>query len=241
MIGLFETLGEFGAQVAASYYVTIILRLLIAAVLGALIGMEREYRGRDAGLRTHLLVALGSALVMIVSLHFAEVYGNSDNPAIRIDPARVAYGVMTGVGFLGAGAMIRYGINVRGMTTAACLWCTAAVGLAVGFGMFPAAICTTVIVLFALFALSSWEKNFPSRQYKSLKIVAARDAGLTIDRLSQLLTARRVKIIDVDYRCDFVADRETFTLHVALLPRTEADDVLALVTDLPPLISLAIQ
>ena len=224
-----------------SYYVSVVFRLVVAAVLGALIGMEREYRGRDAGFRTHLLVAMGSALVMIVSLHFAETYTDSTSMVIRIDPARVAYGVMTGVGFLGAGAMIRYGINVRGMTTAACLWCTAAVGLAVGFGMFPAAIATTVIVLIALLLLSKLEKTLPSRQYKSLRIVADRDAGITMDQISTLLKQSRVKIIDVDYRCDFHASRETFTLHVALLSRGKADDVLTITEKLPPLVSLTIQ
>jgi putative Mg2+ transporter-C (MgtC) family protein len=234
-------MADFFQTIVESYYASVIFRLVLAAVLGALIGMEREYRGRDAGFRTHLLVALGSALVMVVSLHFPEVYANSDSNVIRIDPARVAYGVMTGVGFLGAGAMIRYGINVRGMTTAACLWCTAAVGLAVGFGMFPAAIATTIIVLIALLVLSRLEKSFPSRQYKSLRIVAARDAGLTMDGISTLLRNSRVKIIDVDYRCDYQAGKETFTLHVALLSRTRADDVLALADQLPPLLSLTIQ
>jgi putative Mg2+ transporter-C (MgtC) family protein len=232
---------DFLQTIQDSYYASVVFRLVVAALLGALIGMEREYRGRDAGFRTHLLVAMGSALVMIVSLHFAETYADSTSPVIRIDPARVAYGVMTGVGFLGAGAMIRYGINVRGMTTAACLWCTAAVGLAVGFGMFPAAIATTIIVLIALLLLSKLEKRFPSRQYKSLRIVARRDAGITMDQISLLLKQSRVKIVDIDYRCDFQVGRETFTLHVAILSRVKTDDVLAIADKLPPLISLTIQ
>ncbi len=224
-----------------AYYAEVLGKLLIAALLGAIIGLEREYRGREAGLRTQLLVAVGSALVMIVSLHFATVYENSLSQTIRIDPARVAYGVMTGVGFLGAGVMIRFGINVRGLTTAASLWCTAAVGLAVGFGMYPAAVSAALIVLAALFGLAKVEKYLPSRQYKSMIFVAATEAGLTIGALAAALRARKVKVIDVGYTHDFAAQQECFTLHVALMPRSNANDVLAVAVDLPPLIRMSIE
>ncbi len=224
-----------------AYYVDILGKLLIAGLLGALIGLEREYRGREAGLRTQLLVAVGSALVMIVSLHFATVYEHSTSQTIRIDPARVAYGVMTGVGFLGAGVMIRFGINVRGLTTAASLWCTAAVGLAVGFGMYLPAISAAAIVLAALFGLAKIEKHLPSRQYKSITFIAASSAGVTINKLSDALRTRNVKIIDVDYAHNFTTEEERFTLHVALMPRTEANDVLTVTDDLPPLIRMSIQ
>jgi putative Mg2+ transporter-C (MgtC) family protein len=223
------------------YYLESLIKLLVAGLLGAMIGMEREYRGREAGLRTQLLVAVGSALVMIVSLHFATVYEHSTSPVIRIDPARVAYGVMTGVGFLGAGVMIRFGISVRGLTTAASLWCTAAVGLAVGFGMYPAAISAALIVLLALFGLAKVEKHLPSRQYKSITIIASSSAGVTIDMLSNALRARNVKIIDVDYAHNFANGQEQFTLHVALLARAEANDVLTITDDLPELIRMNIQ
>jgi len=221
---------------------TAIGRLALAALLGSLIGAEREYHGRSAGFRTQLLVALGSALAMVVSLHFGQQYGGIDvnSSVIRVDPARVAYGVMTGVGFLGAGAVIRFGVNVRGLTTAASLWCTAAVGLAAGFGMYAIATATTILVIFTLLVLPKLDHLIPSRKYKSIVIAASADAGITIDSLAKLLQARNVKVLDVEYRSDYLHNLERFTLHVALLPRAKADDVLTIADDLPALVSLTI-
>lgn len=221
---------------------TAIGRVALAALLGSLIGAEREYRGRSAGFRTQLLVALGSALAMVVSLQFAQAYGDAGaGSSIRVDPARVAYGVMTGVGFLGAGAVIRYGVNVRGLTTAASLWCTAAVGLASGLGMYKVAVVATMLVIFTLFVLPKLDQWIPSRQYKCLVITASANLGITIETLTALLKSRNVKIVDVDYGHDFQQAQETFTLHVALLPNTKADNVLTITAELPELISLSIR
>jgi putative Mg2+ transporter-C (MgtC) family protein len=112
----------------------VLLRLFVAAVLGGLIGLERELRERQAGLRTHLLVCVGSALFTLVS-----AYGFSDW-GVRVDPTRIAAQIVTGIGFLGAGAIIRQGLSVRGLTTAATLWLVAAIGMAVGAGYWVGAI-----------------------------------------------------------------------------------------------------
>jgi putative Mg2+ transporter-C (MgtC) family protein len=122
-----------------------LLRLALAGVLGGLIGLERELRERGAGLRTHLLVAVGAALFTI-----AGAYGFG---GVRVDPTRVAAQIVTGVGFLGAGAIIRQGFSVRGLTTAATLWVVAAVGLAAGAGYYSGAVITTALVLIALWPL----------------------------------------------------------------------------------------
>ena len=133
---------SFLAGTLDDWYVQAICRILIAAVLGALIGVERQVHGRSAGLRTQLLVALGAALAMVVSLHFAREFASTDPDtwSLRIDPARMAYGVMGGIGFLGAGVILRQESGIRGLTTGASLWCTAAVGLACGFGMYAVAV-----------------------------------------------------------------------------------------------------
>ena len=222
---------------------TALIRVGLAALLGSLIGAERQHRGRSAGFRTQLLVALGSAVAMVVSLQFGQHYGHMAAAAssIRVDPARVAYGVMTGVGFLGAGAVIRYGVNVRGLTTAASLWCTAAVGLAAGFGMYEVALVTTLVVIFALLVLPKLDQWIPSRQYKCLQLVASSDKGITIESMAGLLKSRNVRILDVEYHSDYEHGLETFTMHVSLLPRTQANDVLTITTDLPELISLTIR
>jgi putative Mg2+ transporter-C (MgtC) family protein len=127
--------------------------LSLAAVLGGLIGVERELREREAGLRTHLLVSLGSALFTIVGAYGFHEFLDSGANVVRADPTRIAAQIVTGIGFLGAGAIIRQGLSVRGLTTAATLWVVAAVGLACGAGYYSAAVITTALVLLALYPL----------------------------------------------------------------------------------------
>jgi putative Mg2+ transporter-C (MgtC) family protein len=121
-------------------------RLLLTLFLSGLIGLERQVHRRDAGLRTHILVALGSCLIMLTSLYVFDIY----KAQVSLDPARIAAGVVTGIGFLGAGTIIRESDGVRGLTTAASLWVAAGIGLAVGVGFNKIAIYTTILVLIVL-------------------------------------------------------------------------------------------
>src|SRR5436190_1853442 len=150
------------------------LRLLLAGIAGGLLGAEREARGRQAGFRTYILVCLGSALVMIVSVEFAIHQWTPQTPNlgvnINIDPARIAYGVMTGIGFLGAGTILHHKGSVRGLTTAAGLWCAAAIGLAAGFGMYIMTILTTLLVLLALSVLNYFEDLIPKLRYRTVTL-----------------------------------------------------------------------
>jgi len=118
------------------------------------IGLEREFREREAGLRTHLLVSLGSALFTIVSAFgFHDVLSHDPNTVVRLDPSRIAAQIVSGIGFLGAGAIIRQGLSVRGLTTAATLWVVAAIGMACGAGFYSVAVLATVVALIALWPL----------------------------------------------------------------------------------------
>jgi putative Mg2+ transporter-C (MgtC) family protein len=128
-------------------------RLTLAAALGAVIGLEREVRERQAGLRTHTLVSLGSALFTIISAYAWTDFAFGHGSGITYDPTRIAAQIVTGVGFLGAGAILRQGASVRGLTTAASLWIVAAIGMAAGAGYWWAALITTALVLFALWPL----------------------------------------------------------------------------------------
>lgn len=126
----------------------LILRLVVAACLGALIGLDREYRAKEAGLRTHFLVCVGSALFMIISQHgFADMLGIAE---VKLDPSRIAAQVVSGIGFLGAGTIIIQKQFVRGLTTAAGLWATAAIGLAIGGGMYYIGIAGVLLILAGL-------------------------------------------------------------------------------------------
>lgn len=150
------------------YEIIISLRLFLAALLGGLIGLERESLNKSAGLRTHILVCLGSCLIMITSVEIFETVGHG-----RIgDPARIAAQVVSGIGFLGAGTIMRSGFGVKGLTTAASLWLVAAIGLAVGIGSYAASIICTMIVFIILVYMPRLEKRVKTvERYKKLEIV----------------------------------------------------------------------
>jgi putative Mg2+ transporter-C (MgtC) family protein len=128
----------------------VLVRLSAAAALGAAVGIEREFRVREAGIRTHLLVALGAALFTVISAYGFHEFLTSGDAVVRTDPTRIAAQIVTGIGFLGAGAIIREGLSVRGLTTAGSLWVVAAIGMASGAGFWWAAIVTTALTIFAL-------------------------------------------------------------------------------------------
>lgn len=210
-----------------------VIRLAVAAILGGLIGAEREHHGRSPGFRTQLLVALGSSLTMIVSIYFAEIYGDeSASTVLRVDPGRVAYGVMVGIGFLGAGAIMRYGAGIRGLTTAASLWCTAAVGLACGLGMFIIAGAATAMVLFTLLVLAWLEGVLLSRTSKT--VVVKIGAGVDqISRTTEAIKKRGAKIVDEQYNFNITDKVQTLTFIVSLPSNKGLRRLLSLQDDLP--------
>jgi putative Mg2+ transporter-C (MgtC) family protein len=128
----------------------LLLRIAVATVLGGAIGLERDRRGRPAGLRTHMVVALASATFMVVSTHFIEHQHYASNQKIDVDVSRIAASIVTGIGFLGGGAIMRTGLSVQGLTTAAGLWLVGAIGMAAGGGMYVVALFSTGVGLIAL-------------------------------------------------------------------------------------------
>jgi putative Mg2+ transporter-C (MgtC) family protein len=175
-----------------------LLRLGVACGLGAAIGFEREIRDREAGIRTHLLVSLGSALFTIVSAYgFHEFLASGDN-IIRTDPTRIAAQIVTGIGFLGAGAIIREGLSIRGLTTAATLWVVAAIGMACGAGYYWPAAAATVLTILALWPLRVLA-------YRLIEHIKPEENRITVELkegepLARLLTAvhnvRHIEVTD---------------------------------------------
>lgn len=154
-----------------TFDMTTLAKLLLAAFLGGMIGLEREIHGRPAGFRTHLLVSLGSCLFVITSIQFYTLFGNfSGSQPVGVDPGRVAAQVVTGIGFLGAGAIIREKFSVRGLTTAACLWVAAAIGLACGTGLFGLSLTVTMISLASLLFLKRVERMLKRDTYVYLRV-----------------------------------------------------------------------
>ena len=135
----------------------IILRVLVAAVLGAAVGLERERQDQPAGLRTHMILVIGATLAMVLSVNVGYLYARPGTPS---DPARLAAQVISGIGFLGAGAILRYGFTVKGLTTATSLWTMAIVGMTVGAGYYLIGVATTVLMLVVLALLNTLENRF---------------------------------------------------------------------------------
>ncbi len=145
---------------------TSLVRILISFVAGALIGLEREMNNQPAGLRTHILISIGSTLVMLISVFIPQVY---ESPG---DPGRIAAQVVSGIGFLGAGAILKFGADIKGLTTAASIWAMAAVGLAIGAGMYSISLISVTVILFALTAMNFFEKKvFKDRTLRKIEIV----------------------------------------------------------------------
>jgi len=143
-----------------SFYLTLVIRLGLACILGGIVGYEREHMQQPAGFRTHILVCVGAALAMITSEFIFRKYAGQTN----IDPARLGAQVISGIGFLGAGTIIREGFNVRGLTTAASLWAVACVGLAVGIGFYEGAVAATFFISLTLTVLKKMEKNIAKKK-----------------------------------------------------------------------------
>jgi putative Mg2+ transporter-C (MgtC) family protein len=189
-------------------------RLLLAAVLGALIGVEREIHDHPAGIRTHLLVALGSALFTVLSID------GFNTPGVSVDPSRIAAQIVTGIGFLGAGAILKYGPTIKGLTTAASLWAAAGIGMAAGASRPVIAIAATVIVLVSLWPLrivsERLERAAPRRFHVRVQLTnAARMADL-FDWLDE----RHVDVLHFDSERD-EAGHLAIDLTLALPPRMD--------------------
>src|SRR5213595_2489429 len=166
-----------------------LVRLVLAAALGGAVGLERELREREAGFRTHMLVAVGSALFTIASAYGFREFLVNGGSVVRADPTRIAAQIVTGIGFLGAGAIIRQGLAVRGLTTAATLWVVAAIGLASGSGYYSAAFMTTVVVLFLLWPMRYIARRLFDRPHEyrlAVQLTAGATAANVVDALERL-------------------------------------------------------
>ncbi|MFK5926228.1 MAG: MgtC/SapB family protein [Desulfuromusa sp.] len=188
----------FDSTLFGSYELMIFLKLLLATLAGGIIGYEREKHGRPAGLRTHLLVCAGSCLMMIISEAFFLKYGNLPGTGVlRLDPGRAAAQIITGIGFLGAGVIIKEGFIVRGLTTAACLWMVAGIGMAFGMGMVTAGIIGTVVALFSLIALKKLEPRIKKDRYLHLNVTATAEPDI-YPQLEDIFSARALRLSNVE-------------------------------------------
>jgi putative Mg2+ transporter-C (MgtC) family protein len=176
------------------------LRIVGALVIGGLIGLERSFHGRPAGFRTHSLVCVASSLLMLVTVYQNEWMTQVALDAIRTDPTRMAQGIMTGIGFLGAGVIFKEGLTVRGLTTAASIWVTAAIGVLVGIGFWVPAIFGTIATLAVLSLFRVIESRLPSEFYAHHHLRFKRVAVMPEDKLRELIGAHGFTIANLSTR-----------------------------------------
>lgn len=202
-------------------------RLALSALLGGLVGVEREMHHQPAGLRTHMIVSLGACLMMMVSIHMGDLSAN------RSDPGRIAAQVVAGVGFLGAGAIMRSGLSVRGLTTAACLWTVAGIGLAAGCGYWKAATLTTVFVLVATYVFQKLEIRISKGRYLRKFVVYAQESASLVASLEGILQKSGSAIREVDIQRNILEKKMQVTITASCPEDHDVDKMSRAFSDLP--------
>jgi putative Mg2+ transporter-C (MgtC) family protein len=180
-------------------YPTILLHLVLAVIAGGMIGLERTYHGRPAGFRTHTLVCTASSLLMLVTVYQWKLLAGVPMETIRVDPTRLAQGIMTGIGFLGAGVIIKEGLTVRGLTTAASIWMTASIGILIGIGFyFPAAVATFLTL--GTLSLFRWiELVMPALYYGRLEVRFLRKDAPSEKELCAIISEHGFTVANMTY------------------------------------------
>src|SRR5215217_6127859 len=209
-------------------YWEVLLRLLLASLLCGAIGFERETRDQPAGFRTHILLGLGAALFTLVSAYGFESFTRAalQGGGLQFDPTRIAAQIIAGVGFLGAGAIIRQGMDVRGLTTAASLWAAAAIGMAVGAGYYFGAAATTIIFIAALYLLREVRNRLLPRLRTEFGVlnVAFSDMGSEINEVVGTLERHSVQIRSLG--AEIEGGRVTYTIQLRIPPRRSMQEAL---------------
>lgn len=206
-------------------YGEIALRLVIALIIGGLIGLERSYHGRPAGFRTHALVCMSTALLMLLTVYENRWFPDLSQGRIALDPTRMAQGIMTGIGFLGAGTIMKEGLSVRGLTTAASIWTTAAIGILIGIGFYFPAIFATALT-FGTLSLFRWiENKMPVEFYAHFLVRFARHEALPESAMRELLRQHGFSIANLNYRLD---TRDDYFEYRMVIRTRNADNARAL-------------
>ena len=192
-------------------------RLVLSMLLGMMVGMERKRKGQVAGVRTFALISMGACMAMLLSIYVPQEYLGLKNG----DPGRIAAQVVTGVGFLGGGAMIHMRGSVRGLTTAAGIWMVATIGMSVGVGMYAVAIIGTTLILLTLISLEIWEHRRRIGQESKVITVKIHQVGVSVDKYRELLSRNYVTLTTFYMECDY--DQEITEFNFVVMYRKDVD------------------
>jgi putative Mg2+ transporter-C (MgtC) family protein len=220
--------------------IVIVVRVIGALIIGAAIGFERTFHGRPAGFRTHSLVCVASSLLMLVTVYQSHWMTETPIDAIRVDPTRMAQGIMTGIGFLGAGVIFKEGLTVRGLTTAASIWITAAIGILVGIGFYFAAVLGALATL-AILAMFRWiERKLPSEYYAHHMLRFDRDKVMAEDDLRVLVGKHGFSIANLSSRLSEGGKQFEYRMVIRSQDRKNAEALSAHLRGLPEVIEFRI-
>lgn len=217
-----------------SHEFQMLMRLFLAAFLGGVVGIERGSGDRPAGLRTHILVCTGSALIMLVSIY---AFDGFDTPR---DPGRIAAQVVSGIGFLGAGTILHEGLTVRGLTTAASLWMVAAIGLAIGGGMIKIGIASTIIMLITLVTFHGWEKKIPGagRNERRYIRVVMKNYPNAMGNIINYLLEKQVKVRTINVKNNDLQDTISLELYLKISKEFNTNEIITGLQSVEGVISL---
>ena len=199
---------------------TLIIRIIIAALFGGLIGLEREYHGQPAGLRTHIILSLGACIAMCISIN-SSYYGTQG------DVERIAAQVVSGVGFLGAGAIFKYGGGVRGLTTAASIWTTAMIGMTAGSGLILMAAVCTGLVLFTLIIMNNFEKSFIHEKITRTIVIKGNDHPRFLEEIENHMKKFKISVKSTSFSKDVIKNHIEVKLVIKLQNDTDMDLIIA--------------
>lgn len=213
-----------GFQFMTNDDLEMVLRLLAALLAGALIGYERSYHGRPAGFRTHALVCTASSLLMLVTV-YEEHWVRAVTDSVKLDPTRMAQGIMTGIGFLGAGVICKERLSVRGLTTAASIWITAAIGIMAGIGFYFPLTVSVVITLGILSLFNLIESRMPTQFYYHLDLRLSSSTEMTEEDLQKLIIRHKFSIANFSYGIEGEHRRRYHSMIVRTTDRSSATDL----------------
>ena len=198
-------------------WLNILTHLIVATLAGGVIGLERSYHGRPAGFRTHILVCVASSLLMLVTMYQAKWFTGALPDTVRVDPTRMAQGIMTGIGFLGAGVIVREGLTVRGLTTAASLWVTAAIGILAGVGFYSTVLIGSVITIGTLTVFRKIESRMPSQIFANSTIIFGRDNHMSESEIRELLLKNGFSVGNISRRLTGKGEQLEYRMTVCTL------------------------
>ena len=211
-------------------------RLILSLILGGLIGLDREKSRQAAGLRTHILICTGSTLLMLVSAFVPQKFEYEMG-----DPGRIVAQVVSGIGFLGAGAIFRLGVNVKGLTTAASIWVVAAIGITVGTGLYEAAIFATFLLLFVLIVLNNIEKIiFPHQLMKIIKI-KTKSTEFEENNILKIFKTHNIKLGIKNLSQDYIKNETDYIYYIYLTKKTDVDKMIVDLSDLKDITLISLE